>query len=205
MKDFIRELKNNSDYIFFYSSFPDNKNPQILLFSKPVARIECRKKSDIEKQLKRLDYFINQGYYIAGYVSYETGLFFNDLPINCDKKFSLFSFGIYEKPKVINRIKITPDNNYVIFDIKRNLSFNQYNQDIKKIKKFLENGEVYQINYCFKEKFRFYGDALDLFFNLVNQQKTKYSAFVKEKNYCILSISPEMFFSVDNNKIVMSQ
>jgi len=203
VKNFSDILEKEKEFILFYSSFPSSEQPQVILFYNPIKQIICKNFADIEDKLKVLDFYINKGYYIAGFISYEAGLFFNDLKINKSIKFPLFSFGIYKKPVIIRNLKLDIKNDFAVYDIKRNIDFKEYKLKIKIIRDLLKNGEVYQINYCFKEKFRAFGDLLNLFFNLVNLQKTKYSAFIKSRENYILSISPEMFFFIKGDEIIM--
>lgn len=174
-----------------------------VLFSKPIREVICYKKERIKDDLLLLDKYIKKGYFIAGFISYEAGGIFNDIFLKHDN-LPYFYFGIFKKPEIIK--KITEKRNkekFILYDLNDNVNFNEYKTKIKKIKKFLNDGEVYQINYCFKKKFKFAGDFFALFKELLKNQKTKYSAFVEFKDYVFLSLSLELFFSIEKNKITM--
>ncbi len=188
--------------LFFYSQ-KRRGIERFVLFSNPYREIICLNKNNIKSHLISLDQYIEDGYYIAGFISYETGGIFNDINLE-RKQHPYFYFGIYKKPKIIE-MKISDYNRdqFVIYDLKDNITFDEYEKNIKKIKRYIKDGETYQINYCFKKKFKFAGDGLALFLELLKNQKTKYSAFIKYNGYNILSLSPELFFEIDKEKITM--
>ncbi|MCX8092848.1 MAG: bifunctional anthranilate synthase component I family protein/class IV aminotransferase [Candidatus Goldbacteria bacterium] len=203
MKNFLNILKEKDNYILFYSQKQDNGESRILFFSNPINVVECKRFKDIKDKLSLLDSFVEKKYFLAGFISYEQGYFFNDLKYNSHLSLPFFYFGIYENMEEIKKENIIINDDFVVFDLKNNITFNKYRDNIKKIKHLIKNGEVYQVNYCFKEKFRFSGSAESLFFKLCENQKTKYSFLVKNKNYYILSISPEMFFHIKDKDITM--
>lgn len=128
--------------------------------------------------------------------------------------FSIFKKPIifdHQKKKFINNSKL---NNlfkefilskdtikYNIKDIKPNISKKEYIKNIKKIKKEIEEGNTYQVNYTFKHKFKFSGDPLKLFYDLSFKQSVPYASIINFKNFYILSFSPELFFKKQKNKI----
>lgn len=174
-----------------------------ILFSNPVTEVVCYEKERIKYNLLLLDKYIKKGYFIAGFICYETGGIFNDIVLERGD-LPYFYFGIFKKPKIIKKISEQRNKEkFILYDLNDNVDFNEYKTKIKNIKKFLKDGEVYQINYCFKKKFKFAGDFFALFKELLKNQKTKYSAFVEYGDYGFLSLSPELFFSIEKNKITM--
>ena len=78
-----------------------------------------------------------------------------------------------------------------------------YNEEknIAKIKHDLIEGYTYQVNYTLKSTFDFSGDFISLFRTLLFNQSAKYSAFINLGDRILISLSPELFFSVKNKKI----
>ena len=93
-------------------------------------------------------------------------------------------------------------SSYEIKNIRPNISQREYAEKIKKIKGYLEQGLTYQVNFTFKEKFDFKGDVIDLYLDLRKSQPTPYSALIDTNEEKILSLSPELFFRIDKNKII---
>ena len=48
-----------------------------------------------------------------------------------------------------------------------------------------------------------YGSEENLYFSLRERQKTAYSAFIRNEFDTILSFSPELFFKIDDKKIIV--
>ena len=57
--------------------------------------------------------------------------------------------------------------------IKENITFNQYRQDIQKIKKYIEKGTTYEVNYTYSNDIITDTDGYSLFLNLIQNQKRR--------------------------------
>lgn len=189
--------------VIFFSSQSKGNPEHFLLFTNLVREIVCFERSKIKSKLLLLNNYIEKGYYIAGFICYETGGVFNEIILK-NKNLPYFYFGIYKKPEYI-KIKFDETNKekFAIYNINDNINFDEYKKSVKKINFLLKNGEVYQINYCFKKKFRFAGDGFALFLELMKKQMTEYSAFICFDDYNILSLSPELFLNIKKNKLTM--
>jgi len=123
-------------------------------------------------------------------------------------------------------------NNYFIFDKKNNwkvftsrdLIFDEKNQDedseiincnlmiqkndylekIREIKNEIKEGNTYQINYTTKYVFEYQGKLENIIYNLLKKQTTEYSAIINNDSEIIVSISPELFFKIENGIIKSS-
>ena len=74
---------------------------------------------------------------------------------------------------------------------KINLSLNHYTKIFEKFKKKIKSGDTYQIKICTKYKNKSIIDPLDLFSKLCKTNLAPESFFIKDKNYSIISCSPE--------------
>ncbi|MBK7380104.1 MAG: chorismate-binding protein [Ignavibacteriales bacterium] len=70
------------------------------------------------------------------------------------------------------------------------------------MKSFIEEGDTYQVNYTVKGKFNFEGSYSGLFSNLVFNQSAKYTSIINNGNKIIISLSPELFFEIEERKII---
>ena len=71
----------------------------------------------------------------------------------------------------------------------------------ERIRHHIADGDTYQVNYTFKLRADFSGDPLSLFADLVATQRGRYSAFIRVGDHAICSASPELFFSIDGDRI----
>ncbi len=92
-------------------------------------------------------------------------------------------------------------NKKPVSDVKLNITEKEYADQFEKIKKHIIDGDTYQVNFTVKYDFTMQGDPLELYQLLRERQKVEYAALFYFKDYQILSLSPELFFSKQANKI----
>ena len=72
------------------------------LFSQPVNMILARQPSEVDAALDRMDAALDEGYWIAGYLTYELGYAIESKLLSLmpnDRRQPLLSLGVYECPK----------------------------------------------------------------------------------------------------------
>jgi para-aminobenzoate synthetase/4-amino-4-deoxychorismate lyase len=72
------------------------------------------------------------------------------------------------------------------------VSKKDYGDSVRRIRDYIEKGDVYQVNYTFPLTADFHGDAWSCYSSLGQQQKAGYSAYLEIGHYRILSFSPEL-------------
>lgn len=217
---FLSTLREEKDCVFLNTQRIDKKNYRSFLFIRPKVVVRADRSDEVVPALKRIEDFINKGFYAAGYLNYEAGLFLEDTGIKNKKfDFPLLWFGIYTRPLIFNHrtlkfsgdaghLKLLKKNAhlgkpYKITNPEFSLGPRLYSECIKKIKKYIEIGDTYQVNFTFKYKFDFHGSAQKLFLDLNSKQSVSYAAFVKHNLLEILSFSPELFFRKKNSRITV--
>ena len=76
-----------------------------------------------------------------------------------------------------------------------------YISKIENVKRYIEAGDIYQANISRKLVSDFSGSALALYGDLRNANPAEYGAFINGGDFQILSLSPELFFSVRGSSI----
>lgn len=92
---------------------------------------------------------------------------------------------------------------YFAGPVKADTAAEEYAGKFREVRELIRRGEIYQVNECFKLKFDFKGDAYSFFAGLCKRQEAEYAAFVDDGQRRILSISPELFFSISGRHITM--
>ncbi len=82
------------------------------------------------------------------------------------------------------------------------LSESEYKERIKKIKSFIESGDVYQINLTNRIDFSIEGNIRTLFFDFFRRQPVPYAFFLNTEDFFILSGSMELFLEKRSKRIV---
>jgi para-aminobenzoate synthetase/4-amino-4-deoxychorismate lyase len=207
--DIIKQVENNPNSAFFCTP-SIYKKALSYFFIKPFEIISLHKKQDLELAFKLIQKLIDKRYFGYSLIKYEAGYLFEEkfsnLISNDEKNLIQFFFFDKSEVKILNSSKIVfndfPSEKFSVTDFELNRSETQFINDILKIKKYLEAGDTYQVNYTVKGKFNFTGSYSSLFQKLLFNQSAKYSAFINNDAEFIISLSPELFFLQKNRKIL---
>ena len=117
-----------------------------------------------------------------------------------------FPKGIFYKPKT--KIKLLSEliykpikNNRSNKFFKINLNKDTYEKIFNRFKKRIKSGETYQIKICTKYKNKSRIDPLDFFCRLTKTNLAPEAFMIKDKNYSIISCSPENLITKKNDFI----
>ena len=130
--------------------------------------------------------------------NFYTGLFYQPLTkISIRKKISIQSI----KPNFRN-IKINKKN-YELLDKKfnLNLTLQQYSRLFKNFSKNIKQGKTYQIKIAQNYSKKGTINAIDLFWKLMRMNESPESFLIRDKNFNIISCSPETLILKKNNLI----
>lgn len=185
---------------FFYTP-SIYKNSKSFFFERPEKFITSRSQRSLLPAIERFDTLIqknNLGYCL---LNYEAGYCFEEKleKILSENNEPLFRGFIFSKNNVkeISSVKINFSNcfnNYKISNFRICTSRKTYIDNVKKIKKYIAEGDTYQVNYTVTGKFKFSGSLAEFFKSLIFNQSAKYSAFINLGNSVVISASPELFF-----------
>jgi para-aminobenzoate synthetase/4-amino-4-deoxychorismate lyase len=175
-----------------------------LLFTNPKFIISCTDPALFKSSFEEIEFALSQGYYLAGFISYEAGYYFEE-KLYQDKQydFPLIYLGAYKqlrKDKIAQPASAQPG--YRLKNLRLNISQEQYSLNINAIRDYIARGDVYQITYCLKLLFEFYGQPLFLYYHLLSQQPVPYPAYIQTDDFAILSLSPELFIKKNSTHLV---
>ncbi|MBN1787387.1 MAG: anthranilate synthase component I family protein [Sedimentisphaerales bacterium] len=91
--------------------------------------------------------------------------------------------------------------NQINKDFKSNITKDYYLDAIAKTKKYIYDGDVYQINFSQRFSADFNADAYKLFLWQNKFNPSPYSAYIDAGDFQIVSASPELFISINNGTI----
>ncbi len=203
-------LSLQEEFVFLDTSRPDSENCQSFLFLNPVERVTCTVGDSLEKYLENLQKLLNEGYFLAGWVSYEFGAMLEG-GIRCDgtaqdpDRTHLADLGVYIKPYIFNHV--TGENDFPfrgasslgdlpcsLENIKPNMHKEEFVEALEHVRRYIGAGDTYQVNYTMKLLFDFFGSPERLYSILRRNQSVGYGAYIRNGEERILSFSPELFF-----------
>ncbi|WP_249872739.1 aminodeoxychorismate synthase component I [Oceanobacillus saliphilus] len=173
------------------------KNP--LLFKDPIRIISTSSIEEIIPLLEEVEEETNNGYYAAGYVSYEASPAFDkDFKVNANPEMPLLWFGIYEQP---SKETLESFQEFGMTKWKPETKRNEYNDNIQRIKDYIQQGITYQVNYTIRMLSEFKGDSIAFYNQLAEAQAAHYSAYLNIGDYTVISASPELFFHLKDRNM----
>ncbi|MBN2103393.1 aminodeoxychorismate synthase component I [bacterium] len=176
---------------------------QWLLFENPLTVIQTNTIEDILPALREVDSRVNKHQeFAAGFISYEAAPGFDPaLKTHSLPDFPLIWFGLFQKPRILNSLpkgktpcqlgNWQPDTNQA-----------SYQHAFDHIQSCLAGGESYQVNYTIRMNAAFTGYPFGLFRQMTKSQQALYGAYIDFGEYAICSASPELFFSLNNNRLI---
>ncbi len=138
----------------------------------------------------------DRGLHAVGYVAYEAGGAFGldvHAPIT---GLPLVWFALYDTAGVRTAEPPARSAAYSLGPLEPSLDRQAFLQAFHTIKAHLAGGESYQVNFTFQMTAPFAGDPMDLFADLVEAQRGRYSAYLDIGDRVICSASPELFFEL---------
>ena len=192
IKNYLNKInKLNQPYIIYKSqkgfNLYTNFSKKVILSNKNIISF-LNKINSKKKNLKKTDLYI-------GFFGYE--LLNNLIKVKLPKQKTInFPKGIFYKPDTfINLPEDLSYRSYVSFSGDRNFNINinenSYTKIFDKFKKKIKRGETYQIKICTKYKLKSTIDPLDFFCRLSKTNLAPEAFMIRDKNYSIISCSPE--------------
>jgi len=208
-------VNNQKYFMLFETKLCDRGNFMSYLFVNPIKIIKAENFKDVERAFNDIEE-CSKKFYLAGYFAYELGYYFEQA-IFKNKNHSriplihlaVFDQRFYFNHKTgdtnINNPELFSHNNprgdFLIRGLKLNITPKEYRDKVLKIKKYIRDGDTYQVNFTAKYNFHLSGSILSLYNELSRRQQVQYSAFCKFGNQHIISLSPELFLRRNGSKI----
>jgi para-aminobenzoate synthetase/4-amino-4-deoxychorismate lyase len=172
------------------------------LFSGLQEAIETRDFPDVRRCLQRL-----RGRSAAGFLTYEAGHALEEklAPLRrgpSSDSLPLLWFGLFEREEEIDFASFLPNGAGAWSGPARPLiSYAEYQTALAAAKTHIEAGDIYQANLTFAAEVPFAGHPLALYAALRERAKAGYGAVVFTGLHWILSLSPELFFTLDDGRL----
>ena len=103
--------------------------------------------------------------------------------------------------RFLKDLKPSKQTLYFSKKFKVNFSLKQYSKIFDKFLKKIKQGETYQIKICQKYSSKSHINAIDFFWKLMKVNSSPEAFLIRDKNYSIVSCSPETLFEKRKNRI----
>lgn len=170
-----------------------------MTFRNPHKVIAAHTIEEVLPCLQLVQDAVNNGYYAAGYLSYESAAAFDSsLKVKKGNTMPLLWFGLFSKPE---HVTLSSKGPYSLSKWQPSVGMGEYHARISDIKKWIESGDTYQVNYTIRLSSKFQGDDIAFFERLKRAQASNYCAYIDIGRHSILSASPELFFHLKGDMI----
>ena len=173
-----------------------------LLFTQPLEIVETRDFADMRSCLARL-----RGHEAAGFLAYEAGHALEDrlaplraAPTEADPP--LLWFGLFDRAEEIDAPGWLPDPDGGWCGRAHPLVARaDYEAGVARVLDHILDGDIYQANLTFQAQVRIAGHPLAVYAALRRRQEAGHGAVVFTGTHWILSLSPELFFTVEGGRV----
>ena len=196
----------------------DAQNQRSFLFLDPLQTIAVWQLEDLPALFLQIESAVAEGLHVAGFLGYECGYHFEPIGALPSEPQSLPMawFGIYRDPLVFHHAlghiedggtlpPVQPSTDALPDLLASHLSLQrsatEYAEKIRRIKDYIRAGETYQVNFTDRVELNLPGSPAEAFSSLLCHQPVAYSAFLNLADHHILSLSPELFFRIEDGKI----
>jgi len=201
-KNYLEDLNNSKKPFIIYNSgkgfdLYTDFSKKIILTNNNVEKF-INESTKLKSKKKETDLFI-------GFFGYE--ILNNLIGVKIKKQKGLkFPKGIFYKPET--KLKLPNNLDYGKLRVVRsntlfkiNINKASYKVIFDKFKKKIKLGETYQIKICTKYSNKAKIDALDFFCRLIKSNMAPEAFMIKDKDYSIISCSPENLINKNNDFI----
>jgi len=190
----------------------DDSRPQgfgLRVFTRPSAIVMAQTTVEVAPALEALSNAVKQGFFAAGYFSYELGYALEPRLTGLMPRGGrpLLWFGLFESQQSVSHAEamrwlagLATGRAYA-GPLASGLDEAGYAERFAKVRDYIFAGDVYQVNLTFPARFAFQGDPLALYARLRQGAQAGHAAYVDDGARTILSFSPELFFSTGDGAI----
>lgn len=173
-----------------------------LLYSEPAELIETRDSSEIRACLARL-----RDRHAAGFLTYEAGYALEPrlapiAPALPPEAPPLLWFGLFGRVETVEATDVLPDPAGAwAGPVRPRIGESDYRRGVKEVLEHIFAGDIYQANLTFQAEVSIAGSPLALYAGLRKRARAGHGALVFTGAHWILSLSPELFFTLEAGKV----
>ncbi len=168
-------------------------------FANPTRILTAKQLDEVVEVVEEAEQAAIAGSYVVLMLSYEVAQAFDStLRTHNPHSFPLAWAAVFSGPV---QVPTQSSSNYKATKWEPRVTRAQYDDAVQKIHEFIRAGATYQVNYSFPLLSTFEGDTLDWYFHLCKSQDAAYCVYLDLGCHKVISLSPELFFIREGNKI----
>jgi para-aminobenzoate synthetase / 4-amino-4-deoxychorismate lyase len=186
-------------------SFTSGEHPRSYRFSGLESVIRADHPDQVAAALAEVEQAVARGRHAAGYVAYEAASGLNpDLPVTAKNELPLVWFGIFaERLDCSCETSAPATGDCQGSPPEMTICDSDYLGAVHSIREAIARGETYQVNFTTRQRFSLRGDPFTLYRRMCRNQQAPFCAWLDIGTHQVLSASPELFFSLDDDLLTM--
>ncbi len=180
----------------------NSANSGWLVFTSPVEVLITRDSADVLDLLIEIERRVNEEkLFAAGYISYEAASGIDSAYVTkTDNRLPLICFSLFAEIRESETLEQYDDKSRMALRWQLTSSRDRYVETFAAIKRQIELGNTYQINYTVRESAANVTNPWELF--LRTAADAPYAAFIDCDDHAIVSASPELFFHLNDEHLI---
>ncbi len=173
-------------------------------YSNPGKILVATDARSLLETLRAVEHHRRSGGEAAGFLRYEAGYALEPHLSHLlrPSHAPLAWFGLYGRCQIYHDLALSEDSGRALIrDSKLAITRGKYFRKLDAIRRYIEAGDVYQINFTTRVRFRSELGSFGLFAALFHRHPAPYAAYVDTGDEQIVSLSPEMFFQIRDQRI----
>lgn len=173
------------------------------IFRSPREIVAARTIDEVLSALATVELETARGNYATGFIAYEAGAAFEKaLPRRPLAGLPYLWFAIYDAPP--EGFRANRSHDAVLLPFRPGITQKHYTHSLDRIREWIAAGDTYQVNFTFPLSASFDAEAETLFFQCAAaQNEAAHRSFINLGTHAVASLSPELFFQLDGDRIIM--
>ena len=186
-------MRNRQEPTALFESFDRNNSDWPKCFSRPILTVTSHTLEDVVAAVRMIERETCAGRWAVLMLSYEASPAFDSaFKVHPASGFPLAWVALFDEP--VDPPSMDQDNDFSSTSWKSLITEDRYDEAIATIRRHIELGNTYQVNFSFPLHSTFSGSLLAWFRSLGRIQGAGYCAYLNLGNDHVLSLSPELFF-----------
>lgn len=173
-----------------------------LAFSRPQTVLSAGDIEAVREVIATAELGTKEGLWAVGFLAYEAAPAFDPaLLVQGACPSPLAWFALCDPPVELATEDLPSAADFEIGSLSPTLSAAAHREGVQRIHRWIERGDTYQVNFTHHLEGRFDGDPWGLFLELWRNQRCDYAAWIDTGELALCSVSPELFFELENGSI----
>lgn len=182
----------------------DGETGDWLAFTRPVAVLGALRLDEVREVVREAQRRVDaEGLWAVGYLAYEAAPAF-DRALRVHEAMDnlpLAWFALCPPPQRVPLSAVAAASQHVTPGWTPTIARAAYEAAIARIRRYIEDGDSYQVNYTLRMRAPFDGDATALFLAMQANGGARYGAWLDAGRFALCSASPELYFSLDGEQL----